>query len=133
MLSSIIDRNGTIFITSLILSEYINRVLRIGFRQWQDENHSKDSDFKHNYRKTGHYRDVLDDAIAQIKEILNIAQRRPDDFNAIDIYSVLDAMGHDSDYNDSYLIKCCENGGMKLVSDDGDMTRIDSNITLIKA
>lgn len=133
LLQSIIDRKATIYITSLVLAEYINRVLRIGFGQWKDDNNLYTVDFKHDYRNTDHYKDVLADAIAQVDEILKISQRRPDDFNAIDISEVLQSMEQSSDYNDSYLVKCCERGKMKFVSDDNDISNIKSPITLIKA
>lgn len=133
LLNLILDRKASIYITSLVLAEYVNRVLRIGFEQWKMATVSPNANFKHDYRKTGDYKETLSDAIAQVKEILRITERRPDDFNAIDINSVLSSMEQSSDYNDSYLVKCCERGGMKFVSDDGDITSINSPITLIKA
>lgn len=133
LLHTILDRKATIYITSLVLAEYVNRVLRMGFKQWEISNQRPGSDFKRDYRTTDDYKDTLSDAIAQVEDILKITQRRPDDFNAIDINSVLVSMEQSSDYNDSYLVKCCERGGMKFVSDDGDITSINSPIMVIKA
>lgn len=133
LLSLILSRNATIYITSLVLAEYVNRVLRIGFEQWKRSNQLYRADFKRDYRATNDYKETLEDAIVQVEDILKITQRRPDDFNAIDIRFVLDSMEQSSDYNDSYLVKCCEIGDMKFVSDDSDITTINSPITVIKA
>lgn len=132
LLNSILERKAVIFITSLVLSEYINRVLRIGFQQWKD-NGNYSADYKRDYRGTDDYKDNLADAIAQVEDILKITQRRPDDFNAMDINAILAAMSQSSDYNDSYLVKCCENANIKFVSDDRDIISINSTITVIQA
>lgn len=132
LLNSILERKAVIFITSLVLSEYINRVLRIGFQQWKD-NGNYSADYKRDYRSTDDYKDNLADAIAQVEDILKITQRRPDDFNAMDINAILAAMSQSSDYNDSYLVKCCENANIKFVSDDRDIISINSPITVIQA
>lgn len=132
LLNSILERKAVIFITSLVLSEYINRVLRIGFQQWKD-NGNYSADYKRDYRGTDDYKDNLADAIAQVEDILKITQRRPDDFNAMDINAILAAMSQSSAYNDSYLVKCCENANIKFVSDDRDIISINSPITVIQA
>ena len=79
------------------------------------------------------HEDTLADAIAQVEDILKITQRRPDDFNAMDINAILAAMSQSSYYNDSYLVKCCENANIKFVSDDKDIITINSPITVIQA
>lgn len=132
LLDCILQRKATIFITSLILSEYINCVLRMGFTQWKKSTSTYNADYKRDFRSTVDYKETLEDAIAQVEDILKITQRRPDDFNAIDVQSVLNAMGQTSDYNDSYLIKCCEKSHIKLVSDDRDIAMVQSPITLIQ-
>lgn len=132
LLNSILERKAVIFITSLVLSEYINRVLRIGFQQWKN-NGNYSADYKRDYRRTDDYKDTLADAIAQVEDILKITQRRPDDFNAMDINAILAAMSQSSDYNDSYLVKCSENANIKFVSDDRDIISINSPITVIQA
>lgn len=132
LLNSILERKAVIFITSLVLSEYINRVLRIGFQQWKN-NGNYNADYKRDYRGTDDYKENLADAIAQVEEILKITQRRPDDFNAMDINAILAEMSQSSDYNDSYIVKCCENANIKFVSDDRDIININSTITVIRA
>ncbi len=133
LLNDILSRKATIYITSLNISEYINVVLNIGFRQWKRSNDYANADFKRDYRSTDDYKAQLEDAIFQVQEILKVAEKRPDDFNAINIDDVLQQMSKNADYNDSYMLKSCEYGGMKLVSDDGDFKAIDSRVILLTA
>ena len=131
LLSDIMSRKAGLFITSLVVSEYINRVLRIGFDNWKETTGNPRADFKRDYRNTEDYSEVLSDAKLQIREILNLCNRYPDNFNAIDIESVLNMMGQSADYNDAYLVHCCKNRNIKLVSSDRDLQKIADAIELI--
>ena len=44
-LREIQSAGATIFISSLILSEYINRCLRISYGQWKERNHNTKNDY----------------------------------------------------------------------------------------
>ena len=133
LLSDILSRGAGLYITSLVVAEYINRVLRIGFMSWKREDRTNriNSDFKKDYRPTEDYADALQDAVLQVKEILKCAAKRPDDFHRIEMDSLLQKMEQDCDYNDAYIIECCERCNMTLVSDDRDLQGVDSNITLL--
>lgn len=131
----ILSRKATLFITSLIVSEYINRVLRIGFAQWklEDEMTRRNTDFKRDYRPTEHYKLTLEDAIGQMNLILADAQKMPDDFHVMNFTSISSKMSHNCDYNDAYILEFCEKVHCKLVSHDQDLLGIDSPLTLITA
>lgn len=134
LLRDIVDRKAGLFITSMVLSEYINRVLRIEFEQWKKRNNLYNADYKRDYRPTEDFQDTLDDVKAQVKDILsNITQKRPDDFNNIDIDGIVNSMSNFADFNDAYLVRCCERGNMCFVSDDKDINKIQSSIRLIQA
>lgn len=134
LLRDIVDRKAGLFITSMVLSEYINRVLRIEFEQWKRRNNLYGADYKQDYRPTEDFQEALDDVKAQVKEILhNVTQKRPDDFNNIDIDGIINSMSNSADFNDVYLVRCCECGNMCFVSDDKDIANIQSTIRLIQA
>lgn len=134
LLREIVDRGAGLFITSMVLSEYINRVLRIEFEHWKNTTSNFDADYKRDYRQTIDYEESLADVKAQVKDILsNVPQKRPDDFNHIDVESVVNSMSNSADFNDVYLVRCCEEGKMCFVSDDNDIISIDSTIRVIKA
>lgn len=131
LLKEINDRGAMIFITSLILSEYINRSLRICFEQWKDVNGYPNTDFKHGYRATDDYVEALNGVKDEVLSILQFSTRRPDEFNALNLDVVLSRLNKECDYNDSYILSNCIRGNLKLVSDDSDMQVYSDKITLI--
>lgn len=131
LLHDIISRDSGLYVTSLILSEYINAVLRMGFRLWKGRESRSGADFKRDYRPTDDYSHQLELARAQVEDILKFAKKRPDDFNAINIDKILASMSNTIDYNDSYLLRNCEKGMLYMVSDDGDMTSLEANVKVI--
>lgn len=133
LLKDILSHDAIVYISSLVVSEYINAVLHIGFRQWKRITSNTNANFKIDYRKTQNYKDTLEEAIREIREILNVCHKRPDDFHIVDIDSILTSMNQDADYNDAYYINVCESINLKLVSDDADMQSVPSRITLITA
>lgn len=134
LLREILDRNAGLFITSLILSEYINRFLRICFDQWKSSNKLYNADYKSDYRPTPEFANSLSDVKAQVHDILSsCTARMPDDFNIMDIDSLVDSISQQADYNDIYLVRRCERKGFWFVSDDTDIESIPSgSLQLLK-
>ncbi len=134
LLREIIDRGAGLAITSMVLSEYINRVLRIGFAQWKLRTGNENADYKRDFRPTQDFKDALADVKAQVKDILStVTMRRPDDFNSMDVDRMVQSMSSSADYNDIYLVRCCEKGMMCIVSDDRDIAEIQSPVVLLQA
>lgn len=133
LLSDILSRGAGLYVTSMVVSEYINSVLRIGFRTWINEDRANriNSDFKRDYRPTDHYADTLKDAVLQVNDILGFASKRPDDFHRLDMADLLQRLDMNCDYNDAYIVKCCEQDNLTLVSDDKDLQNVDSEIKLL--
>ena len=69
--------------------------------------------------------------LAEVDDILNISERRPDDFNSINIDSILTDMSSDSDFNDSYYVELCDRNKMILVTDDSDLLKTKKNISIV--
>lgn len=134
LLRKIMDRRATIFVTSLVLAEYFNAVLQMGFKQWKRSTKNFNAEYKRDYRNTEDFDNVLKDLFCQIEEILKIAEKKPDDFCNLKIESVLSSVDRNADYNDVYLASICEKcSGLKLVSDDVDMQCLQKDIILITA
>lgn len=136
ILRGAISRDASIFICSSVISEYINVVLKIGYKNWLEANSYKSSekDFKKDYRPTQDYADQLEDAKQQIQEILSYkcVERLPDDFNTVPIQStIIGRMSNNCDYNDSYFLYLCDKCGAKMVSDDADFITLSSKVKLI--
>lgn len=131
LLYDIQNRESTIFITSLILAEYINAALRICFSNWKRENGVSNADYKRDYRPTNHYRDSLEDVKSQVHDILQITTRRNDDFQTMTFNALIPYLDRDCDYNDAYILKYCMKNKFSLVTDDKDIAKQNINETTI--
>ena len=129
---SIQNMGGTIFVSSLVLSEYVNRCLRLAFNQWKEDKHAYGADYKKDFRRTEDYKLALEDVKGQVIAILKCSERKPDDFNAINVDRLLESM-YEGDYNDAYYARLCEMSGLKLVTDDHDMFGLMDDIEVITA
>lgn len=135
LLANILSRKATIWINSIIVSEYVNAVLRLAFKQWMRNNGLYNADFKRDFRHTADYRTTLDDVKTQVADILRICERRPDDFNHIDVGTIIGSMGTASyDFGDAMIVDACNrNKEIHLVTDDSDITNAEQPFTVITA
>ncbi len=141
LLRAILSRNSTIWINSLVISEYINRMLRLEFENWKRNNGGfyqrisldVNDAFKKYFRPTNDYTLALTNIDNQVNDILKIATRRPDDFNAVNIQKIIQGMSSNVDFNDSYIIDCCRRYNYILVSHDRDMQNFSNSIRILTA
>lgn len=129
-LREIQSARATIFISSLILSEYTNRCLRLSFGQWVERNALIGVEYKRDYRGTDDFKASVETIEEEIKAIMALCEKTPDNFNAINLDDVLKNM-NSCDFNDSYYIELCKIGKFKLVTDDADMLSISDKIEII--
>lgn len=127
LLKEIRSRNACLWINSLVIAEYVNAVLRLEFKQWIARNQKVAVDFKRDFRPTSDYQTALTDIKEQVTAISSMCQRRPDDFNALNIEKIITSMGNKLDFGDSMIVDMCQKYNLKLVTDDKDI--IDSNHT----
>lgn len=133
LLGDIRSRNACVWISSLVVSEYVNAVLRLEFKQWMRKNQLLNADFKHDFRPTIEYKDALADVKLQVSDILSIATRRPDDFHNVNINNLIDIMADQLDFADSMIVNSCIRAGLKLVTDDSDIVASNLSINVITA
>lgn len=131
LLQQIQSARATIFINSLVLSEYINRSLRLSFDHWRNTQPPRAFrlDYKRDYRPTPDFKEAQDAIYAEVEDILNAALRKPDDFNALDLSALRQAQC--SDFNDAYYANFCKLNNLILVSDDRDFQTTTLDITLL--
>ena len=130
-LQDINTTKGTIFINSLILSEFTNRYLRIDFDLWKKETGNHGADYKKDYVGISRYIETVEEIKIQINQIIKLCEKSSDNFNAIDLSNVLTHL-ENIDFNDSYYIEFAQLGNMKLVTDDKDFINYTNhNLTVI--
>lgn len=118
-LQSVTTSRSTIFINSLILSEFTNRYLRIDFDLWKNENSNYDAEFKKDYVGTTRYQDTVKEIKRNINQILKFCEKSSDNFNAVDLDKILEHLSH-IDFNDSYYLEFANISNLKIVTDDRD-------------
>ncbi len=120
--------NNQIFISSSVVSEFVNRWLRLDFeKNFQDDQKTKD--FKKDYRVSENYKKTITLILKTIKKIYN----NYNIFNIDDSYVEFDIFGRykniDIDFNDLILIHIAEKNDLKILTDDKDLKNIE-NITI---
>lgn len=113
---------ATIFINSMILSEFSNRVLRFNFEDWKKKSGSASSDYKRDFIGTQVYKDTVDEITININKILKLSEKASDNFHRIDMNEVLKHLAF-IDFNDSYMIEMAALSKWKIVTDDADFVK----------
>lgn len=118
-LQNIQSSRSTVFITSLVLSEFANASLRIDFVQWKELTGNITANYKSDYVGSTRYKDTAEAIISSIKNILKIAEKSPDDFNSLDLDNILNGLEL-RDFNDNYYLALAASKNWKVVTDDSD-------------
>jgi predicted nucleic acid-binding protein len=118
-LQNIQTSRSSIFINSMVLSEFANRYLRIDFDLWKQKTGNFSYEYKKHYVGTTRYTETVEEIKTQIKQIMRCCERASDDFNAIDINRVFQHFQY-IDFNDSYYLELAIRSKWKIVTDDED-------------
>ncbi len=106
-------------VDALVLSEYLNRYVRIEYDAAWKKAYPRFKDF----RQSNDGANVLQSAVAEVKQILKNSLSRDTHLEKIDMPAVLAAVQSGTvDFNDALLIQNCRLNGWKLLTHDGDMT-----------
>ena len=89
-LQSITTSRSTIFISSMILSEFSNINLRMDFNLWKDEAGMHSADFKRDYVGTTRYQETVEEIKSSINNIMKLCDKTSDNFNSIDLKNVFE-------------------------------------------
>jgi predicted nucleic acid-binding protein len=105
-------------VDALVLSEYLNRYIRLEYDASWKVAYPKFKDF----RKSPDGALILQSAVAEIGQILKAASAHDTRLSGIDIPTVLGQVQIGTmDFNDGLLIENCRLNGWKLLTNDGDM------------
>ena len=120
-LQNALSAKSTIYITSLILSEFVNRCLRFDYNQWKKhpENIQYGQDYKTNFIGSEAYRESVKNVTSNVNRIIKLTDKFPDDFHIIDLDFILRNLNH-VDFNDSYFIQMAKKRDLKIVTHDAD-------------
>ena len=132
LFNDVLSAGATIFINSLVVSEYINANLRIEYDRWKRRPENIiNNEYKKYFRPSKDYISSQVTACAEVREILKMAEKKPDDFNVFELSEIY--LNNKLDYNDAYYVWYCDKNRLIFVSDDKDVldTPIDVRILTI--
>lgn len=130
LLNRILASKATIWINSMVLSEFSNASLRLDFNLWRTEKGLPDAKFKEDYIPTERYKEAVDSISAQIKQILRFTNKATDNFTAISLSGLFNSF-RTIDFNDAYYIEFCKIMKVSFVTDDKDFFKVDTGLTII--
>ncbi len=113
--------NTSLYVTSLVLSEIYNVVLKDSFNSWKkQQKENRPQNLKKDYRPTKHYKDCIDAINAIIKNILKLTTRFPDNFHNANIDRILQ-MCYTADFNDCCFLELAEQKNWMIFTLDKDI------------
>ena len=118
-LQKAVASKSNILITSMVLSEFTNRYLRMDFELWKEDSGYDSARYKENYVGSDRYNETVEEVRNQYNRILKLCSKTCDIFHLIDLGAI---STHFStvDFNDSYTVEQAKFNKWKVVSDDRD-------------
>lgn len=128
--NKITTSSSNIVVTSSILSEVINRMIRINFKKWKIK-HKKNManhDIKKTYQRHPEYNDdltILHDDILSFQSNLNFVS---DSFEEIDPIQMLKKCNDKMEFNDYLYIQIAKKNNYTILTIDGDFLEEGVNV-----
>lgn len=133
--SNLLKAEAQPVVEALVISEYINRYLRLEYDAMWRQTYPE---FKR-FRESGDFTALAQAAVAEARQILRQASSHDTPLKNADLAGILnETEAGRLDFNDGMLIETCRAYGWKLLTNDGDMIRggidvITTNSKLLKA
>ena len=124
ILEILLQNSAELYISSIVVSEFINRILRIDY----EKNKELYPDFKQDYRKSQKYKETLNLILKELKKILKISYKINDTFSDFDLLSWYQRDDNQNlDFNDLQIAFIIEKNNLKLLSNDSDFENFGIN------
>ena len=131
MYQTIIETRATLLVSSIQISEFVNRCIRFQFDIYKETHHEIEN-FKNDYRNTDDYKNCMN-AILEIIEndILPCFKRINDDFDSMNTDNLL-LYSFSYDFNDAFIAELSRSKNAYLVTDDKDYANyLDKKLKVI--
>ena len=116
----LIENKSAMYINSIVISEFLNRCLRIDFnKNYQDSNNTKD--YKKDYRSSDEYKRTLAILLKELNKMFNEfkIKQLDDGFSNFDTITEF-KNSTELDFNDLIIARNVIDNSFKLLSDDRD-------------
>lgn len=130
-LVKIIKVNASIYLSSLILSEFINRYIRLDFNIKKSINPNKFVDFKKDYRPSPDYLNVVSTVQATLRQqIIRISKNINDSFSSYNLTEIINNIDK-ADFNDLCVEELSSIQDIKIVTHDKDFKITTKSVEII--
>ena len=130
-LKKAINSKTVIYVSSLVISEIVNRWLRLDFKRVKRRDASM-RDFKRNYRGSTYYQNTVNNIKAFFNQLLKISIPLDDRATEISLPDVLGGLDK-CDFNDCYYHHLAKLDNLMIVTNDSDFTELDTGISILTA
>ncbi|WP_163408320.1 type II toxin-antitoxin system VapC family toxin [Flavobacterium ajazii] len=131
-LEELITKNKPIYISSSVISEYANVLLRRDYDQWISIEKLVNAKFKTDFVGSKNYETSVDVITKSINKILKLPNIQPisDSFHCININNIVENFKL-VDFNDAYILELSTLNNYKIVTNDKDFQKLNSKIDII--
>lgn len=122
-LQKIADAKASVFVNSLIVSEFINRWLRLDFGK------SGLANFKKDYRSSDRYKKTIKAILRELNKFYQqcSVQHLDDGFSSVNVQSSY-IQFPESDFNDIIIAENAKLNGCQVLTQDGDFAQYGVNV-----
>lgn len=118
-----------IFIDFVVISEFVNRYLRIAFSNYIRKKHLTNFKYKKNYRQTDDFAEAWKNVCNIVNnQMLSKANTINFEYDKPSLENLLDSNNPDTDFNDNHIMNLCRTNNLYLLTHDGDFKNSDINI-----
>lgn len=124
--SKAIANHATIYVTDLLLSEFINAYVQTEFHRLAKLNGWKQNKryFKQTFKKTQDYKDILKEIeLILQKQLFPISNRKDISFKSVNLAGIFDNSDF-FDFDDRYYTRCFSGEHVFYITDDADFQHI---------
>jgi len=122
-------KSKKIVVDIVILSEVVNRWLKLGFALYKQELNRFDLDYKRDYRNTTEYSTLFADIGKIITPVLHRSIYSTCDYTGTTIQRLFQGQYDPLDMNDRHIIEICKSNNYCLLTHDADF--VDADIPII--
>ncbi|WP_194140134.1 type II toxin-antitoxin system VapC family toxin [Flavobacterium hungaricum] len=132
LLEELIIKDKPIYISSTVISEYANVLLRRDYDQWISIKKMVNAKFKVDFVGSEAYKNSVDVITKSINKILKLPNIQPvsDSFHCINVNNIIENLKI-VDFNDSYMLELSTLNNYKIVTNDKDFQKINTKIDII--
>ncbi|NLO08872.1 MAG: PIN domain-containing protein [Clostridiales bacterium] len=125
------EAKSNLLLTSIQVSEFVNRCIRIQYHLFKENIPGENIDFKNDYRCTDDYYDKMNAILDIIKyDIIPNFTFINDEFNMLPSEKLF-IYGFSYDFNDAILVEIARRHNAILVTNDRDFANYDTDVKIV--